>query len=62
MERWKRGIEDGTSCRRADGVGSENLNEAVGEVEQDEMEKKGDKSVKGESEGRTGFWRGAREK
>lgn len=55
MERWKRGIEDGTSCRRADGVGSENLNEAVGEVEQDEMEKKGDKSVKGESEGRTGF-------
>lgn len=61
MKRWKGRIEDGTSYRRADGVGAEKLNEAVGDIEQDDMGKKGDESVEEEGKGRTRFCRGIRE-
>ena len=61
MKRWKRRIEDGASYRRADGVWAENLNEAMGDIEQDDMEKKGYESVDEEGEGRTRFCRGIRE-
>ena len=52
MKRWKGWIEDGTSHRRADGVWAKNLNEAVGDIEQDDMEKKGDESVEEKGDGR----------
>ena len=60
MERWKGRIEDRPSFRRADGARAEKLNEAVGDIEQDDMEKQGDESVEEESEGRTRFRRGFR--
>ena len=61
MKRWKGRIEDGTSLRRADGAWAEKLNEAVGDVDHDDMENKRDESVEGEGEGRTRFCRGIRE-
>ena len=61
MKRWKVRIEDGTSYRRADGAWSEILNEAMGDIEQDDMKKKGDESAEEEGEGRMTFCRGIRE-
>ena len=61
MKRWKGWVEDGASYRRADGVWAEKLNEAMGDINQDDMEKKGDESVEEEGEGRTGFGRDIRE-
>jgi hypothetical protein len=61
VERWKGWIENRTSYRRTDGIWAEKLNEAMGDIEQDLMEKKGDESLKEEGEGRTRFCRGIRE-